>query len=114
MSLDAAVGALIDPIVYASPGTAPDGVDPPYCIYSRITTQPDNTLDAAPTSEHVRFQIDVHATTYGQARGLCQSIKEAIQVSALGGYVIDDRMVFEDVVKLHRCIIDYAVRATPA
>ena len=114
MSIDEAVGALIDAIVYASPGTAPDGIDPPYCIYARITTAPDNTLDATPISEHVRFQIDVHAKTYGQARGLCQSIKAAIGASALGGYVLDDRMVFEDAVKLHRCIIDYAVRATPA
>ncbi len=61
----------------------------------------------------VRFVIDVHAETYGAALAYANTIKAALQVAPFGGYVVDLAMAYEDVVGLHRAILDFDVWAAP-
>jgi len=102
---------LLAGIVTTSPGTVPDDTDPPYCVYSRISTVPHNVLEQAPGGEQVQFQIDLHATTQHAARTLANTVKAALQAASFGGYVTGDRDIYEPEVKLHRVVLEFDVFA---
>lgn len=112
-TIDESLGATLAAILPASPGIAPDATSTPYCIFSRAGATPANTLDGAPGLELVRFVIDIHASTYSEARTYCRAVKAALQAASYGGYVVGDQMAHEDMVNLHRAVIDFEVWATP-
>lgn len=111
MTIESSLYGVLSGIVTTFPVTAPDSQAAPFCIYSRVSSSPNNNLaGGAPGLERIRYQIDVHATTAAQARSLAASIKSALgalTTPGFEGYIVDDRDLYEPDVKLFRAMIDW-------
>lgn len=111
MTIEAQLFGTLSGILDTFPVTAPDGQAAPYCLYSRVSSVPNNNLEGGAAGlERIRYQIDVHAATALQARSLAASIKSALgalSTPGFEGYVLDDRDLYEPEVKLFRAMIDW-------
>ena len=109
--IDESMYTLLAAFGTVSPDIAPDNTAPPYIIFSRTVTVPGNHLDNSEPLEQITFTIDVHHTTKKAARTLAESIKAALRVASFGGYVVADRDIYENEVRLYRIGIDFEVFA---
>ncbi|MBJ7371798.1 hypothetical protein BJN42_11810 [Pseudomonas koreensis] len=81
---DAAVIALLgaQPTRLYPFGEAPEGVIKPYAVWQLLTGSPDNYLSGRPDIDGYTLQVDVYATTAGDARAVTQAIARAIELKA--------------------------------
>jgi hypothetical protein len=62
-------------------GTAPQKVVKPYSVYQTISGSPENLLSGAPDIDGIMQQVDVYATTAGQATSVAAAIRAAIELN---------------------------------
>jgi len=110
-----ALAPLVASAVY--PGVAPDGTLPPYIVYSRVSSVPENTLDPTQPIQQTRLQVDVYGATYVAAQQLAAAVTAAMLglntaagpptgVSVVQVLELDQ---YEGDIKYHRVIQDYSL-----
>lgn len=108
IALNGGISALIGSRVY--PTIAPEKVAKPYVVYTRVTTNPVNSLDGTNDLNNPFFQIDVYSLSNQQAGSLGKLIKTAIlAATAFSAVWRDTRNDYEQDTKLHRVSMDFSV-----
>jgi hypothetical protein len=105
--LRALIGAIVGDRVY--PVAAPDSPVAPYATYQRVSAVPQNVMagnGGANPLINTRLQIDVYATTYGEAQDKAQAIRDALRGWGIQNVTNSEQDLYEDDVKLHRVMID--------
>jgi hypothetical protein len=100
-SIATALSALAPTTSFASANPA----NRPRITYHRISGTENLTL-TGPGPSRIRFQIDVWADSFAQARGLADQAKVALRVGLTLGEITDNPDNFEADVKLHRASFD--------
>lgn len=90
---------------------APDQPPTPYIVYSKVIGLPNNTLDGVAGTERHRFQIDVYATTYLQAKTVREQLKAAMAAAPFANIEIENQDFYESETKLHRIRSDWSIWA---
>lgn len=98
-----AAGARVYPL------TAPDGAVKPYITYQRISSNSENVLSGNSGLTNTRMQIDVYATTYGQATSIAAQVDALMSVWSVQNVSVLLQDFFEDQVKLYRISHDYSL-----
>ncbi|WP_291986384.1 DUF3168 domain-containing protein [Candidatus Accumulibacter sp. ACC007] len=63
-------------------GTAPTLEDVPYATWQEIQGTPFNVVEGAPSTDMVKAQIDVWASSASEAREVSRAIRRAIDMSS--------------------------------
>ena len=84
MSLSATLQVILNPL--ASGGAwrarAGQGVVAPYIVFTFAGSPNDNVIDGPPTAQNTRLQVDVYATSPGQADSIIDAVVAAMQAAA--------------------------------
>ena len=67
-----------NPVRYFEFGTAPTLATPPYATWQELTGTPLNFLEGRPSTDSVKVQIDVWATTATECRTVARAIRRAL------------------------------------
>lgn len=86
-------------------GTAPQGTQQPYVVWSLPSSVPENHLDRLPVVDFDRVQLDVYATNPLDCLNLCKAIRDALE--PLGHMVLKLDMGKEEPSNLHRWILQF-------
>lgn len=103
--IEASIVTLLTPL---APTTSFGSANPstrPRITHHRIAGT-DNLTLTGPGPARIRFQIDVWADTFAQARGLADQAKVALRGGLTVGEITDNPDDFEADVKLHRASFD--------
>jgi len=93
------------------PGLAPDSCAPPYAIYDRIASAPENTLANGISIQNERYQIDVWAYTKAECltlAGHAQAAMRAIPYPLAVSLIMATDQAEPDV-KMFRAIQDFSI-----
>lgn len=63
-------------------GEAPQSVAKPYAVWQFVSGFPENYINQVPDIDSMSIQVDVYATTSGQARDVAQALRDAIEPHA--------------------------------
>ncbi|CAI09243.1 DUF3168 domain-containing protein [Aromatoleum aromaticum] len=85
-------------------GTAPELQTLPYATYQELYVRPANVLEGAPSTDHVKYQIDLWSTTATEARALGKAIRRAIDSV---GIVTFFQNTFDHEARLYRITLHY-------
>lgn len=91
------------------PQVAPDSVETPYCVYSRIVAVEQMTLatnGGTGNDINTRLQIDVWASSYGTAQTKAAAVKAALKTWMVENVLLDEQDFYEPDTKLHRVMLD--------
>jgi hypothetical protein len=99
------------------PSIAPDHTTPPYLVYTRVASTPENTLADGQPIQQARLQIDIYAQGYAAAQALAGQVEAAMIGLNNAAPAPDGRGVvmlleldeFEADLKYHRIIHDYSI-----
>lgn len=93
------------------PGAAPDGATKPYITYSRISVSPSSTLDGNITGNviNTRMQIEVWATSYADAQGVMQTIKNRLQMWNRQNVIKQEKDVYDAETHLHHIVLEVSI-----
>ena len=91
------------------PQIAPDGVEPPFIVYQRVTVNVENVLTGRTTLINTRLQVDCYAITYAQAQQVATQVADLMASWALPNVQILAQDIYESEVKLHRVMADYSI-----
>ena len=91
------------------PMTAPDGVLKPYITYQRISANSENVLSGASGLTNTRMQIDVYASTYGEACAIASEVAALMAAWSVQNVSVLSQDFYEDPVKLFRVSSDYSI-----
>lgn len=95
LSGDTAIAALVDDAIYAM--IAPKEATGRYLVWQRISGVPEPmALDAENAVSLIRVQIDSYGDSYGDARGLADTVKAALRDWRPTGGVIGHVMIEND------------------
>lgn len=84
----------------------------PYITYSRVSAIEQTTLDTnggTGNASNTRLQIDVWATTYGEAQSIAGTIKTALKGWSVENVILGEQDMHEPDTGLHRVLIDCSV-----
>lgn len=108
LALNTGISALVATRIY--PTIAPETVTPSFIVYTRVTTNPVNSLVGTNALKNPLFQIDVYSRTHQQARSLGILIREAILAATPFSAVWrDTRDDYEPDTKLYRVSLDFSI-----
>jgi len=93
----------VTPNVYAL--MMPEDAALPSITYQVVYDGANQATNGNFTSRDVRFQVDVFAKSYWEAKALKDEV--VAKVVSLGGGSISAQDLYEDEVKLHRQLIDF-------
>ena len=89
------------------PSVLPDKVPLPAIVYQEISTAPANSLDGALPLEEVRFQIDIYATSFKEAKQVFGLVQQQL-LQLPERFLFDSRMSdYEPDTKRHRISADF-------
>jgi hypothetical protein len=91
------------------PNSAPDSPVKPYIVYSRLSSQEQNTLEGTGVLTQTRMQVDVWADTYGEAQAKAGLVKARMKTWATKNIKVDEQDFYESDTKLHRVMLDYSI-----
>lgn len=91
------------------PMAAPDGVLKPFITYQRISVNSENVLSGASGLTNTRMQIDVFATTYGEACAIASQVEALMAAWSVQNVSVLSQDFYEDTVKLFRVSADYSI-----
>ncbi len=87
---------------------APQGAEPPHCVYTPVSNVAYNSLSLAPDADQQRHQIDAYAKNPATARELTKAIRDCIQ--QYGNIVAGPiALSFEPDSDLHRWSLDVSL-----
>lgn len=113
MSIQTELRALLGPLVgdRVYPVVAPESPTAPYATYQRVAAVPQNVMagNGGESLTNTRLQIDVYATTYGEAQAKAEAIKAALRGWAVQNVTNSEQDLYESDVKLHRVMIDISI-----
>ena len=67
-----------DPVRFFEFGTAPALEITPYATWQEIHGSPFNYIEGAPSTDHIKTQIDVWAPTASECRDVARAVRRAI------------------------------------
>lgn len=102
-ALDGLVGGRVYPLVMPEKGTKPA------IVYTRIGSNPENTLDGGATIDQIRIQVDTYANTYAETKTISASVRSIMESASFKGTLQSDQDLFEPDIKLYRVSQDYYV-----
>lgn len=73
------VAVLGDPVRLDPFGEAQQGTGKPYAVWQQITGGPENYIGNAPDIDLFSLQIDCYAMTATDARGVAETLRDAIE-----------------------------------
>jgi hypothetical protein len=91
------------------PSLAPDGVNRPFIVYTRVSALSENVLSQAPGLVNTHLQVDVYASTYSDAQSAAAQVIALMQgwsIQNILSLALDE---FEGETKLHRVILDFSI-----
>lgn len=102
------------------PLTLPPKVTLPACVYQRVSTAPEYSHQGDSRLERIRWQIDLWATTYGAARELAQTLREALSgyredltddhdVYLCVAFIVGQRDLYEPEPRSYRASVDVSM-----
>jgi hypothetical protein len=106
----ALAGALVSSRAY--PGTADETAATPYIVYSRVSSIPQNDLDAgggAAQLMNTRMQANIYAPSYGAAQATASALKAALLAWSTQNTVELELDLYEPDTKLHHIVIDVSI-----
>lgn len=106
-SIYSAIKSLAGGRVY--PIVLPDTATLPAIVYQRISSVPVTSLDGDSGLDSVRIQISTWSATYKEAKELSQSVRNALNASALKIVTENDGDDYEPETKRFRVLADYVV-----
>jgi len=73
------------------PIVAPQGIQPPYVTYFKVSSDPQNSKDGQPV-DHIRMQIDCYALEYPVLEDLHSAVDAALNLysGTTNGVVVDE------------------------
>lgn len=86
-------------------GTAPQGTQQPYVVWSIPSRVPENHLNKLPVVDFDRVQLDVYATDPIKCLELCKAIRDALEPH--GHMVLMFDMGKEETENLNRWVMDF-------
>lgn len=108
LALNSGISAIVGTRVY--PVIAPELTVPPFCVYTKVVTNPVNSLIGANPLTNPLFQIDIYARTHTQASSLGILLREAILAATPFSAVWrDTRDDYEPDTKLFRVSLDFSI-----
>ena len=94
------------------PGLAPQGVTRPYCVYTRVASDPQNSLGGFTGNlERVRVQVDCYAETFDSAVAIAAAVRAAVDAGGTGikGVCINEQDAYENDPRLFRRMVEFSV-----
>lgn len=85
-------------------GTAPTLETVPYATWQEIQGTPFNVVEGAPSTDRVKVQIDVWATSASEARAVSRAVRRAIDTS---GTITFYSNTWDEDSRLYRTILHY-------
>lgn len=89
------------------PLTAPENSETPYITYQNISDNDLTDYEGVNYANKTRFQIDVFAETYAEAKQIKGAIKKAMYQFKYHMYDFSARDLYEHDTKLQRQLIDF-------
>jgi hypothetical protein len=113
MTIEGTIHTLLSPFVagrcYPIINTSTTIVSP-YITYQVISASPLLVTENSADPEKMRVQVDVWATTYGEAKTLAKSVKSAIGASKEFASALEMSMdMYEEVSKEYRVMIEFYI-----
>lgn len=84
----------------------------PYIVWQLVVSTTNNNLSGPSDLQNTRVQIDVWAPRFADAYALGKSVAQAMQAAPFTAIQISTQPVYDDVVKLHRNILDFSCWST--
>lgn len=113
MTTESALQALLAPLVaggcWPVANTSATVVHP-YIVFTEVVGLPEVVLDAYAGLTSKRFQIDIVAKSYGQAKGLVKSIRGALEASSMANVMLSEMDgQYNEVVKDYQVITEFTI-----
>lgn len=98
------IGTRLYPLKMPQPPTYPS------IVYSRIITNPENSIGGYVNLQQVYMQFDIYSTSYAQVKNISTALHTAMgSASGYSALLDDDRDDYEDELGVYRISQDYSI-----